>query len=436
MTALDLAVGGMSELCGRARPELACLGELAAPLVTVVGVVEQVGVGRGVDALGDPTFALDVLAAAGPGTDPAVVGRVLDFLRARIDGPAPQPGAIAAAGAARRPVTLAEAVERYCATALRLMSVASQRGYRPWLTRLVDAHGDDDPAMVTAGDLKDLISGFVLATRERGHAGRRTEEQAVTAYRAFWTYLGDKRWATENVAMRLRKPTRVENSRRGWKPEEAAVARHLARGYLRTDPLLNEVTLCFPERMGLRRSEYVGLRMCDIDWDAAVAKVMGKGGKPRKVPIPPVFFSVLVTYVEQRRPAGIAPEAWLRSDAQVLRYKPTARFPQGRPAAWRRVDRLMGSVRKAAPELFPADELCLHTHRNALANWCEMTYTRTMARRALGHTSKQDPTDSYLGVTFEQLTEALTAYEQYMLAADPHHGTDTQAIDVTEEEAA
>ena len=425
MTASDL-----SGLCGRARPELTCLGELAAPLVSVVGVVEQVGAGRGVEALADPTFALDVLAAAGPGADPAVVGRVLDFLRARIDSPAAS--LPVAAGMGRRPVTLGEAVERYCSTALRLMSQSSQRGYRPWLTRLVDAYGQEDPAVVTAGDLKDLISGFVLATRERGHAGRRTEEQAVTAYRAFWTYLSDKRWATDNVALRLRKPARVENSRRGWRPEEAALARHLARGYLRTDPLLNEVTLCFPERMGLRRSEYVGLRMCDIDWDTAVAKVMGKGGKPRKVPIPPVFFAALCEFVEQRRPADVAPDAWLRSEAQVLRYRPTARFPQGRPAAWRRTDRLMRSVRKAAPDMFPADELCLHTHRNALANWCEMTYTRTMARRALGHTSKNDPTDSYLGVTFEQLTEALTAYEQYVLAADPHHRPDPQVDDMKE----
>jgi integrase len=316
------------------------------------------------------------------------------------------------------------------------MSSSAQRLYRPWLARLVDAHGDDDPAAVTAGDLKDLISVYVLATRERGYAGLGTEEVAVTAYRALWTYLGDKRWATENVALRLRKPGRVDNSRRGWKPEEAALARHLARGHKRTDPLLNEVTLCFSERMALRRAEYVGLRMSDIDWDTKVAKVMGKGGKPRKVPIPPVFFSVLATYVEQRRPANVTPETWLRSGEQLLRYKPSARFPAGRPIAHRRVDRVMTRLREAAPELFPADELCLHTHRNAVANWCELTYTRTMARRALGHTSKQDPTDSYLGVTLEQLAEALAAYEQYMLAADPHYKPDPQAIDETEEEAA
>jgi integrase len=408
----------LPELCARARPEPACLGELAGPLLAMVGVVEQVGAARGVEALAEPTFALDVLAAAGPGTDPAVVGRVLDFLRARTSGPTMPP---AAGTAPRRPVTLAEAVERYRSTVFLLASKSTRRLYGPWLSRLAEAHGSEEPAVVTAGDLKDLIAVYVVAGRERGHVGRVTEEMGIAAYRALWAYLGDKRWVTENVAQRLRKPTRLETSRRGWKPEEAALARHLARGYYRADPLLNEVTLCFSERMALRRSEYTGLRMCDVDWDAAVAKVMGKGSKPRKVPIPPVFFGVLVGFVEQRRPADVTPEAWLRSEEQLLRYKPTRAYPVGRPCAGQRVDRIMTQLRKTAPELFPSDELFLHTHRNALANWCELTYTRTMARRALGHTSKNDATDSYLGVTLEQLTEALTAYEQHVLTGDPHY---------------
>ena len=85
----------LGELCQRARPELACLGELGRPLLEVLTVVERRAAGRDGSVLADPVFALDVLTAAGPGTDAAVVGRVLDFLRARSGagpaGPADSP---------------------------------------------------------------------------------------------------------------------------------------------------------------------------------------------------------------------------------------------------------------------------------------------------------------------------------------------------------
>ena len=67
----------LTELCQRVRPELACLGELGRPLLDVVGVIERLGVARGITALAEPGFALDVLAADGPDSDAAVVGRVV-----------------------------------------------------------------------------------------------------------------------------------------------------------------------------------------------------------------------------------------------------------------------------------------------------------------------------------------------------------------------
>jgi integrase/recombinase XerC len=421
-------------LCERARPELACLGELAVPLVAVVGIVEHVGTGRGVEALADPTFALDVLTAVGPDGDPAVVGRVLDFLRARTTAGAP---AVPKAGPASpgRPPTLTDAAARYRSGALALMAPTTQSSYWPWVNRLVAAHGDQDPGAVTAGDLKDLIAAHVLARRsgdERGRTGRATERMAVAAFRHFWAYLGDKRWATDNVALRLRKPAAGTSTRRGWRPDEAALVRHLARGLKRSDPLLNEVTLSLSERMGLRREEARRLRLCDIDLDRATAKVWGKGDKPRDMPIPPMFGAMLRDYVEQRRPPGVAPEAWSSSDVHLLRYKPTGRFPQGRRVGYQRSNGLFESLRKAAPDLFADGDLVLHSYRHALGTWCEANYTRTMARRALGHMSNQDATDSYLKVTFGQLAEALAAYEQYLLAADPHH----QASEPAHEEAA
>lgn len=49
--------------------------------------------------------------------------------------------------------------------------------------------------------------------------GRVTEETGIAPYRALSAYLGDKRWVTENVAQRLRKPTRLETPAEAGSPK-------------------------------------------------------------------------------------------------------------------------------------------------------------------------------------------------------------------------
>jgi hypothetical protein len=77
------------------------LGELGQGLIGVVDVVETTANGRGIEALSDSAFALEVLAAVDSRGDAAAVGRVLDFLRTRA-GSSPV--------LASRMVTVAEAV--------------------------------------------------------------------------------------------------------------------------------------------------------------------------------------------------------------------------------------------------------------------------------------------------------------------------------------
>jgi site-specific recombinase XerD len=158
----------------------------------------------------------------------------------------------------------------------------TQHTYRTWIRRLVAAYGDRTPESVTAGDLTDLIAEHVLAGRthdERRRSGKGAEENAVAAYRRLGTYLVEKGYATANVANRLRKPTRAEPRRRGFTVEEAALLRQLARAG--RDPLLDELTLVLPERLGLRRIELCRLRVSDIDLDQASVEVWGKGDKDR-----------------------------------------------------------------------------------------------------------------------------------------------------------
>jgi integrase len=92
--------------------------------------------------------------------------------------------------------------------------------------------------------------------------------------------------------------------------DEAALLRQLAR--CGRDPLLDEVTLCLAERLGLRRIEICRLRLCDVDLRHAEAKVWGKGDKDRIMPLPPQLVGLLDRYMDDRRPAGCQPAQWAR----------------------------------------------------------------------------------------------------------------------------
>jgi integrase len=401
----------LTGLCVRARPELACLGELGRPLLGVLGVVERVGCERGLDALGDPLFALDVLTAAGPGVEAAVVGRLLDFLRQRAGS--------ATVLAATPAVTVADAVASYDAGPLALMARGTQHTYRTWDRRLAADFGGRDPASVTAGDLKDLIAKHVLALRsaeDRRRVGRASEENAVGAFRHLWTYFEEKGYVTGNVAMRLSKPTRAEPRRRGIRPDEAALIRHLARAG--QDGLLDEVTIALAERLGLRRIELCRLRLCDLDLDRAFVEVWGKGDKYRTMPIPPQLAELLAVYVEDRRPRHLSVGEWTRSSEVLLRRPPTEGFPMGRPTGRRRLEELYKRLARNAPELFERGDVSLHSYRHSLATFCDARFGRAVTRAVLGHTSRQNPTDHYVHVDLDAKAAALAAYEAHLLEGD------------------
>jgi hypothetical protein len=93
-------------------------------------VIERLAGASAVDALAAPAFALDVLAAARPGAEVAVVGRVLDFIRLHADAAAPA-RVLAAAPA----MTVAEAVAEYDRRAQAPMAKGTQHTYGTWTKR-------------------------------------------------------------------------------------------------------------------------------------------------------------------------------------------------------------------------------------------------------------------------------------------------------------
>jgi integrase len=240
----------------------------------VLDKVKGAGPDRPLEALADPGLALDVLIAAGPETEAALVGRVLDFLRVRSGAATSSPRPVVP----RPRVCVAEAVATFEAGPLATQADGTRRTYRTWTRRLAVARPDDDPGHVTTGDLRDLIAHHVLARREgsdRRLVGNDGAEAAVAAFRAMWRYFVQKGWAATNVAMDLDKPPRPDPNRREIRPEEAVLVRHLAVSTSR-DPLLDEVALSVPERLGVRQIELLRVELCDLDLDERQILVWGK----------------------------------------------------------------------------------------------------------------------------------------------------------------
>lgn len=226
----------VADACTALRPGLSGLGAAAGALTGTLDAVARAAGGRPACELDSPALALDALVA---GADASLLGPMLDLLRAQRDQPRD------GAPPARR--TLSEAVAEYEAGPLALMAAGTGHTYRTWTRRLVAAHGANDPARVTAGDLRDLIAMHVATSRKGPRpAGRGAEENAVFAFRHLWAYLCQKRYASEDVARELHRPTRIESDRRAFRRDEAALLRSLAG--VGRDPLLDRVTLALCRR--------------------------------------------------------------------------------------------------------------------------------------------------------------------------------------------
>jgi site-specific recombinase XerC len=127
---------------------------------------------------------------------------LLDHLRTRAGIAAVHGGAL----------TVAEAAQAWEAEAFALVAPTTATSYRPWVQRLVAAHGAASVTELAAVDLANLIASY---TRGNGSArgsqqGRCSEETAVSAFRHFWRYLLDKGAVVRNPARSLRKPVRPE----------------------------------------------------------------------------------------------------------------------------------------------------------------------------------------------------------------------------------
>lgn len=74
-------------------------------------------------------------------------------------------------------------------------------------------------------------------------------------------------------------------------------------------------------RLGLRAGEVVALTLEDLDWQAGVLTVRGKGGRASQLPLPVAVGEALAAYLQDGRPRGASRCVFLRGRAPVVSFK-------------------------------------------------------------------------------------------------------------------
>jgi integrase/recombinase XerC len=200
----------------------------------------------------------------------------------------------------------------------RNASTYTVKSYREDLTTLVDylaeAHGGRPPApdQVTVFDLR----GYVAALHESGYA-KTTIARHLASLRSFFRFGQREGWAKTNPAKPLRNP------RKGRSLPHFLSADDLGRLFDAppSDQAMGLRDRAILETMysaGLRVSEVVGLDQSDLDFQASVLRVRGKGRRERMAPIG----SFAVRALERWLPARTAQKTRKTSDP-AFRKGPT-----------------------------------------------------------------------------------------------------------------
>jgi integrase len=309
------------------------------------------------------------------------------------------------------------------------VSIASLRQARDdWLRRLETAHKSESAVVayrVAIDDLLDWCDGrgrnvldeqtiveYLSAYEERAHPA------PATYYRRFLLLRRFLRWATRRGGLPdpfldLEPPPKPRQERDWLTPGEFRRLLNAASHPQRNLPGLAErdrLALLALVTTGLRRSELCALEWRDLDLDGRKGSLLvrcGKGGKPRRQPVP----------------AGLARE--LRKLRDTRQPQPTDPVFCG--LAGRRLQEtiLADIIRRAAMRAGIDKHVTAHTLRHTAATWLrqEMGDTR-LAAEYLGH-ADLSTVSRYAHVERAELFEAAGRLEQ--LAAVPTETTNNPA---------
>jgi integrase/recombinase XerD len=272
---------------------------------------------------------------------------------------------------------------------------AYRRDLRAWLAWLAEQRGR---TLAEVGE--DDVVDYVEQLRRQGRAPA-SVARALVSVRALLRFLAAEGTAEHDPGAAVEQPRVPRGLPKAL--SEAQVARLLAvavgdEPLARRDRAMLEVLY----GTGIRVSELVGASLGDLDLDAALLRVLGKGHKERIVPLGGPALRALADWLEVGGRPSVEPERWARrGDAEALWLN--ARGGRlTRQGAWL-------AIRRVAERAGLADEMSPHVLRHSCAtHMLDHGADIRAVQELLGHASI-GTTQVYTRVSTERLVAAYRA---------------------------
>lgn len=179
------------------------------------------------------------------------------------------------------------------------LSERTRAAYRADLTefaRFAAGQGLSEPRAVP----RTAVTLYLFWLRRKGRSPA-TVARRLAALRSFYRFLLRERWVGSDPTEDVASPKRAERLPRVLSVEEAG--RLLAQPDVRTpEGLRDRAVLELLYGSGLRVSELVGLDVGDVDLEAELVRVVGKGNRERVVPLGSHAVRALQAYLQLGRP--------------------------------------------------------------------------------------------------------------------------------------
>ncbi len=183
----------------------------------------------------------------------------------------------------------------FCRTEKGLASNTLE-SYRRDLERLDAFLQGSSPGGVTPETLRSYLDSL-----KAGGLSYRSMARHLTAIRSFFEFLAQEGEIEANPADLLQTP-KIGTALPKYLNYDRVNALVEAPNAAKTNGQRDQAMLQLLYATGLRVSELVGLRMSDLDSEAAVVRVIGKGGKQRLVPLGRDALTAVDGYIRSERP--------------------------------------------------------------------------------------------------------------------------------------
>jgi len=200
----------------------------------------------------------------------------------------------------------------------RGLSKATLHNYLPVIhCFLTERFGSDDVALseIDASD----VTRFVL--RYAHTMSCRRAQLMTTALRRFFRFLYFRGDIASDLALSV--PTvadwKMSELPKSLEPEEVE---HLLQNCNRCTSIgqRDYAVLILLARLGLRAGEIVAMKLDDIDWEAGLITIRGKGGRHDQLPIPHDVGEALATYLRHGRPLCNTRHVFVRARAPHIEF--------------------------------------------------------------------------------------------------------------------